>query len=172
LGTLIFCLRRAEAKRPASKLTITEIPGSCSRRMAAGGVCIQRTTWRSRLRREPPQRGLCTGDSAPQRTPASRRRGRLQRPAPRRSRPMPLGAPRFVTSLEKLRGRKIARRTPACKPTARNLAAEHLELLMPKCNYFPVTETLLHHQIELRAVYRSARGCRYRDGICAGRRSR
>jgi hypothetical protein len=41
----------------------------------------------------------------------------------------PLGAPEFVTGLEKLLGRKIARRAPGRKPTTENPAAEQLRLL-------------------------------------------
>jgi putative transposase len=41
----------------------------------------------------------------------------------------PLGAPEFVTGLEKLLGRKIARRAPGRKPAAAVPAAEQLELL-------------------------------------------
>ena len=41
----------------------------------------------------------------------------------------PLGAPEFVTGLEKLLGRKIARRSPGRRPTAEGPGAEQLELL-------------------------------------------
>jgi putative transposase len=41
----------------------------------------------------------------------------------------PLGAPEFVTGLEKLLGRKIARRAPGRKPTTEIPVAEQLELL-------------------------------------------
>jgi putative transposase len=41
----------------------------------------------------------------------------------------PLGAPEFVTGLENLLGRKIARRAPGRKPAAETSIAEQLELL-------------------------------------------
>jgi putative transposase len=41
----------------------------------------------------------------------------------------PLGAPEFVTGLENLLGRKIARRAPGRRTTTENPAAEQLELL-------------------------------------------
>jgi putative transposase len=41
----------------------------------------------------------------------------------------PLGAPEFVTGLEKLLGRKIARRAPGRRPTSEVPAAEQLKLL-------------------------------------------
>ncbi|HWG20813.1 MAG TPA: transposase [Terracidiphilus sp.] len=41
----------------------------------------------------------------------------------------PLGAPEFVTGLENLLGRKIARRAPGRKPAAESAIAEQLELL-------------------------------------------
>jgi hypothetical protein len=41
----------------------------------------------------------------------------------------PLGAPGFVDGLEKVLGRKIARRAPGRKPLNNNLAADQLELL-------------------------------------------
>jgi hypothetical protein len=41
----------------------------------------------------------------------------------------PLRAPEFVTGLENLLGRKIARRAPGLKPTTETSAAEQLELL-------------------------------------------
>jgi putative transposase len=41
----------------------------------------------------------------------------------------PLGAPEFVTSLENLLGRKIARRAPGRKPATETNLAEQLELL-------------------------------------------
>jgi hypothetical protein len=41
----------------------------------------------------------------------------------------PLGAPKFVTGLENLLGRKIARRAPGRKPATEADVAEQLELL-------------------------------------------
>jgi hypothetical protein len=41
----------------------------------------------------------------------------------------PLGTPEFVTGLENLLGRKIARRAPARKPTTDIPLAQQLELL-------------------------------------------
>jgi len=44
----------------------------------------------------------------------------------------PLGAPEFVTGLERLLGREIARRDPSRRPTADVPAAKQLELLVPQ----------------------------------------